>query len=96
VEPFNNSKVSSEIFYQCQPGPSLEGRMTSVCGEDGRWSPDPSQVGCIITSAGIWGIGWDSKYLMTLSDEGYVLAFLCFQEVGYLAHAIHNNAKKPS
>ena len=44
LEPYNTT-VSSVIVYQCQPGftptPS-----DSVCGENGTWSPDPSQVTC--------------------------------------------------
>ena len=37
------SGVNSEIFYQCQ---LQEGRTlrTLLCGEDGRWSPDPQSL----------------------------------------------------
>ena len=44
VEPFNSTTVGSEIVYQCQSGFLPEGRMTSVCGEDGRWNPDPATL----------------------------------------------------
>ena len=56
MESLDNSKVSSEIFYRCQPGLSLEGRITSVCDENGRWSPDPSQLACTTMSAGICNV----------------------------------------
>ena len=39
VEPFSSTTVGSEILYQCQTGfPPEE---TLLCGEDGRWNPDP-------------------------------------------------------
>ena len=46
VEPFNSTTVGSEIVYQCQSGLQPEGRMTSVCGGDGRWNPDPATLLC--------------------------------------------------
>ena len=46
VQPFSSTTVGSEIVYQCLPGFLPEGRMTSVCGEDGRWNPDPQGL-CI-------------------------------------------------
>ena len=45
VEPFSTT-VGSEIAYQCQSGLLPEGRITSVCGEDGRWTPDPANLIC--------------------------------------------------
>ena len=46
MEPFSSTTIGSEIVYQCLPGFLPEGRMTSVCGEDGRWNPDPQGL-CI-------------------------------------------------
>ena len=46
VEPFNNTTVGSEVAYQCQSGLQPEGRMTSVCEEDGKWNPDPATLMC--------------------------------------------------
>ena len=46
VEPFSSTTVGSEIVYQCQSGLQPEGRMTSVCGGDGRWNPDPATLLC--------------------------------------------------
>ena len=46
VEPFSSTIVGSEIAYECQSGLLPEGRMTSVCGEDGRWNPDPATLMC--------------------------------------------------
>ena len=46
VEPFSNTTVGSEIVYQCQSGFLPEGEMTSVCGGDGRWNPDPVTLLC--------------------------------------------------
>ena len=45
-EPFSNTTVGSEIAYQCQSGLLPEGRMTSVCGEDGMWNPEPATLIC--------------------------------------------------
>ena len=41
VEPFCSTTVGSEIFYQCQSEVLPEERTTLLCGEDGRWNPDP-------------------------------------------------------
>ena len=46
VEAFNSTTVGSEIVYQCQSGFLPEGRMTAVCGEDGRWNPHPDTLMC--------------------------------------------------
>ena len=36
----------AEIFFKCNPGYVPAGRMTAVCGADGRWNPDPATVVC--------------------------------------------------
>ena len=41
MEPFSSTTVGSEIHYQCQSGFIPEQRTTLLCGEDGRWNPDP-------------------------------------------------------
>ena len=41
MEPFSSTTVGSEIHYQCQTGFIPEERTTLLCGEDGRWNPDP-------------------------------------------------------
>ena len=46
VELFNSTTVGSQIVYQCQSGFLPDGRMTSVCGGDGRWNPDPATLIC--------------------------------------------------
>ena len=45
VQP-HNTTVSSVIVYQCQQSGFTPSVPSSVCGEDERWSPDPSQVVC--------------------------------------------------
>ena len=50
VQPYTTT-VSSVIVYQCQQSGFAPSRPSSVCGEDGRWSPDPSQVVCMIITA---------------------------------------------
>ena len=35
------------IAYQCEEGLVPEGRVEAMCGDDGRWSPDPAQHMCI-------------------------------------------------
>ena len=44
VEPFSSTAVGSELVYQCQSGFLPEGRRTLLCGEDGRWNPDPQSL----------------------------------------------------
>ena len=46
VEPVASTTVGSEIVYRCQSGLLPEGNMTSVCGGDGRWNPDPATLLC--------------------------------------------------
>ena len=49
LEP-HSTTVSSVIVYQCQKLGFTPSAPSSVCEEDGRWSPDPSQVTCMVTS----------------------------------------------
>ena len=44
MEPFSSTIVNSEILYQCQSGLLQEGRETLLCGQDGRWNPDPQSL----------------------------------------------------
>ena len=46
VEPVTSTTVGSEIHYKCQTGLLPEGNITSVCGGDGRWNPDPATLLC--------------------------------------------------
>ena len=46
VQP-HNTTVSSVIVYQCQQTGTSPSSPSSVCGEDERWNPDPSQVMCV-------------------------------------------------
>ena len=48
VKPYNATTVSSVIVYQCQQSGFTPSSPSSVCGEDGRWGPDPSQVVCVM------------------------------------------------
>ena len=51
VQPHSNV-VNSEIFYQCEESGFSPLSNSSLCGEEGMWSPDSSQVVCrmIITA----------------------------------------------
>ena len=54
VQPHSNV-VNSEIVYQCEESGFSPSSNSSLCGEDGMWSPDSSQVMCmmiIIAAAG--------------------------------------------
>ena len=48
----HSNVVNSEIVYQCEELGFSPSSNSSLCGEDGMWSPDPSQVVCrmIITA----------------------------------------------
>ena len=47
VQP-HTTTLSSVIFYQCQQSGFTPSSNSSVCEEDGAWSPDPSQVACVM------------------------------------------------
>ena len=47
VQP-HTTTVSSVIIYQCQRQGFTPSQPRSVCGEDGTWSPDPTQVVCVM------------------------------------------------
>ena len=51
IQPHSNV-VNSEIVYQCEESGFSPSGNSSLCWEDGMWSPDPSQVICrmIITA----------------------------------------------
>lgn len=42
VTEYNTTAVGSVIYYQCHE----QGFVGSLCGEDGMWNPDPSQLMC--------------------------------------------------
>ena len=44
----HTTTVSSVIVYQCQQSGFTPSVSSSVCGEDGTWSPDPTQVVCMM------------------------------------------------
>ena len=46
MEPVTSTTVGSEIVYRCQSGLLPDRRITSVCGEDGRWNPNPATLLC--------------------------------------------------
>jgi len=46
VRPFNATTVNSIVYYQCPQSGFVPSSVRSVCGGDGMWNPDPSQVTC--------------------------------------------------
>jgi len=52
VEPYNNTVVGSEIFYQCDQGFIPKGRMRAVCEGTLSWSPNPADFVCSRAAAG--------------------------------------------
>ena len=50
VQPHRNV-VNSEIVYQCEESGFSPSSNSSLCGEDGMWSPDPSRVECRMITA---------------------------------------------
>ena len=46
VQP-HTTTVSSFIFYECQQSGFVSSNSSSICVEDGMWSPDPSLVMCL-------------------------------------------------
>ena len=53
VQP-HTTTVSSVIVYQCQQSEFAPSLPSSLCGEDGRWSPDPSKVVCVTLTGMLW------------------------------------------
>ena len=70
VEPVTNTTVGSEIVYQCQSGFLPEGKMTSVCGGDGRWNPDPATLICNGTI-----YYWAAKHRLTSSKDNISFSY---------------------
>ena len=42
----HRNAVNSEIVYRCEESGFTPSSNSSLCGEDGMWSPDPSRVEC--------------------------------------------------
>ena len=69
MEPFRSNIVGSEIVYRCQSGFLPEGRRTLLCGEDGRWDPDPQRLCTGITCFIIPIISPLTSLLISVSDK---------------------------
>ena len=46
MQPHTNRTEGSVVVFQCDPGFVPEGAMTTVCGSDGQWSPNPGSITC--------------------------------------------------
>ena len=46
IGTYQNTLEGAEIFFRCNPGFVPAGRMTAVCGADGRWNTDPADLVC--------------------------------------------------
>ena len=46
VQSHTNTTEGSVVVFQCDSGFVPEGEMTTVCGSDGQWSPNPGGVTC--------------------------------------------------
>ena len=46
IEAYHNTTEGAEIFFRCNPMFVPAGRMTAMCGADGRWNPDPATLVC--------------------------------------------------
>ena len=46
VQPHTNTTEGSVVVFQCDPGFVPEGVMTTVCANDGQWTPNPGSVTC--------------------------------------------------
>ena len=47
LENYTSTTNGSEVFYSCDPGLVPEGRMRTVCYENG-WSPNPADLTCTV------------------------------------------------
>ena len=47
LENYTDTTPGSEVFYSCDPGLVPEGRMRSVCTENG-WSANPVDLRCTV------------------------------------------------
>ena len=66
IGDYNTTTVSSVIVYQCQQEGFAPSVSSSVCGEDGRWSPDPSQVVCAAVRGTLMEI---TNFIVILFDQ---------------------------
>ena len=46
IELYQNTTEGAEIFFSCNPGFVLAGRMTATCASNGMWTPDPASLTC--------------------------------------------------
>ena len=77
VQP-HTATVSSVIVYQCQQSGFTPSLPSSVCGDDGTWSPDPSQVMCVMipTSASPAGTVEDYQQYWSRKFIEYLLYYI--------------------
>ena len=50
IEPFNNTKFGALITFHCEES---DYSMSTVCGSDGEWIPDPASLDCPTAAPGI-------------------------------------------
>ena len=75
VQPYNTT-VSSVIVYQCQQPGFTPTPPDSVCDENGTWSPNPTQVVCMMittTLAPSPGTVGEYGYRMTIEYWVYCI-----------------------
>ena len=65
IETYQNTLEGAEIFFRCNPGFVPAGRMTAVCGADGRWNTDPADLVCTGEIFVRYNYGWGRNLMLT-------------------------------
>jgi len=46
LQPYTNTTEGSMVVFYCNSSLVSEGEMTTVCGSDGQWNPNPGSLNC--------------------------------------------------
>ena len=56
IGSYSSTLAGSSVTFQCADGLVPSGVETAVCGNDGRWTPDPANHACSSSSTGVYDI----------------------------------------
>ena len=74
---YSSTLAGSNVIFQCAAGLVPTGVETAVCGNDGRWTPDPANHGCGNASTGMYHVNMVHVHVLCSCWIHVILAVNC-------------------